>query len=250
MNAVNLIPRESRPGRLSLTTSPQTLALFAGLTALLVAAFVYVSAANKVTAHRNELAKVTASASAWKTVASAFGPYVSLSQQHAQQLAAVRQLAAARFPWPRVLDQIAQLLPSDAALSSLTASPAATSSTSSSSSSSSSSSASTSPTFALSGCAASPSAVAQTMQQLRALDGGSTVTLSSSSTSGTGPATTGSGSSGTSASGTSGCPYPVTFQMTLTVTGASSQTPQTSVTPGTGSTTSTTATPTTNVAAQ
>ena len=73
MNAVNLIPRESRPGRLSLTTSPQTLALFAGLTALLVAAFVYVSAANKVTAHRNELAKVTASASAWKTFRSVPG---------------------------------------------------------------------------------------------------------------------------------------------------------------------------------
>ncbi len=226
MTAVNLIPRESRPGRFSLSTSPQTLGLLAGLALALVAALLYVSAASNVTAHRNELNRVTTSAAAWKTVAGAFEPYELASQQRAAQLAAIRQLAAARFPWPTVLDQVAALLPSDAALSSLNASPAAGSSGSGSSAASASGTTSASapvaPTFQLSGCATSQSAVAQTMEQLRGVDGGSAVTLSSATGKAAGTGGSGSSSSATSSSG-GGCTYPVQFQMTLTLTGASSK---------------------------
>lgn len=230
MTAVNLIPHERRSGRFSMSTGPQTLGLFAGLLVVLVAALLYVSAANKVAAHRSELARVTASAGAWKTVASAYVPYETLSQQRAVQLDTVRQLATARFPWPSVLDQIARLLPSDAALSSLSASPATGTGTGTSTAASTATSTSAAPSFELSGCATSQSAVAQTIQQLRGVDGGSTVTLSSSAgTAGT-TAASGSSSSATSAGGGSGCGYPVQFQMSLTPTGSSAPAAQTSTT--------------------
>jgi len=227
MTAVNLIPHDQRSGRFSLSATPATLALFSALAAALVAALLYVSAANKVAARRSELAKVTAGAAAWKTVASALAQYVSVSQQRVQRLAAVRQLAAARFPWPRVLGQFAHLLPSDVALTSLTASTTANGATTTSggttasTSPSSSSSSSSPPAFQLSGCAASQSAVAQTMQQLRNLDGGSDVALSSSSAGSSGTGTSVSASSASSTGAGGGCGYPVTFQMSVTITGGS-----------------------------
>ena len=247
MTAVNLIPRESRPGRFSLSTSPQTLGLLTGLALALVAALLYVSAASNVTAHRSELNRVTTSAAAWKTMAAAFEPYEAASQQRAVQLAAIRQLAAARFPWPTVLDQVAELLPSDAALSSLNASPAAgsggSSSASASASGSTSASAPVAPTFQLSGCAASQSAVAQTMEQLRGVDGGSAVTLSSATGKATGTGGSGSSPSATSSSTTGGCTYPVQFQMTLTLTGAPSTAAHSSATASSATASSDTGTP-------
>jgi Tfp pilus assembly protein PilN len=212
MTAVNLIPDAGRSGRLTLSTSPQTLALIAGLAAMLIAALLYVSAANNMTARNSELARVSTSAATWQTAASAFAPYVSESQQRAAQLAAVRQLAAARFPWPRLLGQIARVMPATAALSSLQAGTAAGGITSTTTS--------TPSTVQLSGCAASQSAVAQAMQQLGRVDGVSTVVLSSSTDNGSGGTTTGSASSATATSGGGSCSYPVQFQMSLTLTGA------------------------------
>ena len=183
MNAVNLIPGDSRSGGPSRSTSRQTLALLAGLAVVLIAALLYVSAANSVTASKGQLARATANAAAWRTVATEFAPYVTASQQRTAQLAAVRQLAAGRFRWSHLLDQIAQLMPAAAALSSLQASTAGISATATS--------ASTQPHVQLSGCAASQSTVAQAMQQLRHVDGVSNVTLSSSSDNGAGAAATG-----------------------------------------------------------
>jgi Tfp pilus assembly protein PilN len=209
MTAVNLIPDAGRSGRLTLSTSPQTLALIAGLAAVLIGALLYVSAANSMTARNSELARVSASAATWRTEASAFAPIVSESQQRAGQLAAVRQLASARFPWPRLLGQIARVMPATAALSSMQAGTAAGGTTS------------TPSTVQLSGCAASQSAVAQAMQQLGRVDGVSAVVLSSSTDNGSGGTTTGSASSATATSGGGSCTYPVQFQMSLTLIGAS-----------------------------
>ena len=110
MTAVNLIPGGGGSGRRTRSTSPQTLALIAGLAAVLIGALLYVLAANNVTARNSELARVSTSVATWRTEASAFAPYVSESQQRAAQLAAVRQLAAARFAWPRLLGQVARLM--------------------------------------------------------------------------------------------------------------------------------------------
>jgi Tfp pilus assembly protein PilN len=240
MNAVNLIPGDSRSGGRSRSTSRQTLALLAGLAMVLIAAVLYVSAANGVTASKGELARATANAASWRTVATELAPYVTASQQRTAQLAAVRQLAAGRFRWSHLLDQIAQLMPAAAELSSLQASsPAGGGATA------------TQPGIQLAGCAASQSTVAQAMQQLRHIDGVSDVTLSSSSDNGTGPAATGSASSATTTSSGGGCTYPVQFQISLTFAAASTGAATPTSTHATAATsTSATAATSTTAAAQ
>jgi len=223
MNAVNLIPGDSRRRRATVSTSRPTLALLGGLVLVLIAAVVYVSAVNNVTARKSELARVTAGALSWRAAANGYASAVADSQQRAEQLADVRQLASARFPWSQLLSQIGGMMPAAAALSSLSATtvPGATAS------------APPVPTVALGGCAASQSAVAQTMVQLRRVDGVSAVTLSSSTDNGSSAAPTGSASSGT-------CPYPVIFQVSLafaTPVTAATTAGSASTTAGSGSTT-------------
>jgi Tfp pilus assembly protein PilN len=203
MNAVNLIPGDSRRGRLSLSASPPTLALLGGLVVLLIAAVMYVSAVNTVTARKSDLARVTAGAASWHAAASGFASAVTDSQQRAEQLADVRQLAAGRFPWSHLLSQIGGMMPAAAALSSLTATstPGATAA------------APPVPTISLAGCAASQSTVAQTMVQLHRVNGVTAVTLTSSTES---SATPGGSTSSAGSNGGGGCPYPVQFQVSLT----------------------------------
>jgi hypothetical protein len=198
MNAVNLIPADSRSGRASLSTSRPTLALLGGLVLVLIAAVLYVSAVNNVTTRQSELARVTAGAVGWRAAATGFASAVQDSQQRTEQLADVRQLAAGRFPWSPLLSQIGGMMPAAAALTSLTATTTPGTSPS----------AAPVPSVALAGCAASQSMVAQTMVQLRRVAGVSAVTLSSSSNSGAGAASSG-GASG-------GCPDTGVFQVSLT----------------------------------
>jgi Tfp pilus assembly protein PilN len=215
MRAVNLIPVGSRSGRVSISASPQTLALVVALAAALIAGLLYVSAANTVTARRSELAQVSASAAAARTVANSLAPYVTISKQRASQLAVIRQLATSRFPWSHLLDQFAALMPADAAISSLqgaTGAPGTAAPTAG-------------PTVQLSGCATSHLVVARTMDQLRGVDGVTAVTLTSSNESGAGAASPGSASSGSAPTAGGGCVYPVQFQLSLTLGNVSSSAP-------------------------
>jgi hypothetical protein len=234
MNAVNLIPRESRSRRQITSVSPPTLAVMGGLVVALVAAVLYVMAANTVATRQSELTQVTAGVAGWTAAANSYAPFVQTAQRRTQMLADVRQLASTRFPWSGLLGQIGGLMPRAAALSTLQA---ATSSGSAASSTSATSGASA-PAVELTGCAASQSVVAQTMVQLYRVTGVSDVSLSSSSDSSAASSTSGSSSS-SGASG--GCPFPVQFQVSLTFTPSFTAT---SATSGTGTTASTTATTT------
>jgi Tfp pilus assembly protein PilN len=210
MNAVNLIPADSRQRR-NLSASRPTLALIGGLVVALIAAVLYVSAVNQVTTRQSELTRVTASAAGWSAAANSYASYVTAAQQRTQQLTDVRQLAAGRFPWSQLLSQIGGLMPATAALITLqaTTTPSTTSGP-------------PLPAVQLTGCAASQSTVAKTMVQLHKVAGVSAVTLSSSTDSGSG-ATAPAGSTGGG-----GCPFPVQFQVALTFgTPAAATTPAT-----------------------
>lgn len=206
MKAVNLIPREERTRGEGLPVSPPTLALMGCLILALVAAVLYVTAANTVATRTSELAQVSAGVAGWTAAASSYDSFVSAAKRRTQELADVRQLASGRFPWSDLLGQIGVRMPRAAALSTLQA---ATSSASAGSSTSSA------PGVQLTGCAASQSVVAQTMVQLRRVTGVSGVALSTTS-----DATAASGASGSSSSaqGSGGCPFPVQFQLALTIT--------------------------------
>ena len=192
MRAVNLVPIDTRGRQTRLSASPRMLAAIGALALILVGAALYVSAANTVSTNKRELARVTAGAVSWTAAANTYASFVGAVHDHAEELADVRQLATSRFPWSGLLSQISRLMPPAAALSSLQASTASTTDTS--------------PAAQLIGCAASQSAVAQTMVQLQRIHGVSAVTLASSTD---------------AAGGAGGCPFPVQFQLSLTFAASS-----------------------------
>lgn len=217
MNAVNLIPRDGRARRDGRGVSPPTLGLIGGLVVVLIAAVLYVTTANTVATRKSALAQVSAGVAGWTAAANSYSSFVTAAKQRTQELADVRQLANSRFPWSGLLGQIGGLMPRQAALSTLTAS------TASAGASSTAPGATSVPGVQLTGCAASQSVVAQTMVQLRLVKGVTGVTLSSSTDS-----NTGAGGSSSSGQSSGDCPFPVQFQLSLTipqsaaVTGASS----------------------------
>ena len=201
MRAVNLVPIDTRGRQTRLSASPRMLAAIGALALILVGAALYVSAANTVSTNKRELARVTAGAVSWTAAANTYASFVGAVRDHAQELADIRQLATSRFPWSGLLGQISRLMPPAAALSSLQASTASTTDPS--------------PAAQLIGCAASQSAVAQTMVQLQRIDGVSAVTLASSSDAGV--STPGAADQGSAGS----CPFPVQFQLSLTFAASS-----------------------------
>jgi len=233
MNAVNLIPRENRTRGDSFSVSPPTLAVMGGLIVVLLAAVLYVTTSNTVATRKSELSQVTVGVAGWTAAANSYASFVDAAQRRTEELADVRQLAKARFPWSALLGQIGGLMPRAAALSSLQA---ATGSTAGSSGTSSASV----PGVQLTGCAATQSVVAQTMVQLRRVNGVSGVTLSTSSNAGT-------PGSGSASAGSGSCPFPVQFQLSLTFTPSVTSGTVTSGTPTTpaGAATTGAATPTT-----
>ena len=235
MNAVNLIPSDSRTRGVGLNLSPPTLALMGGLVITLVAAVLYVTAANTVATRKSELAQVSADVAGWTAAANSYASFVHLAAQRTQQLADVRQLAASRFPWSDLLGQIGGVMPRAAALTTLTAT---------STPSTTGTSGAPVPSVQLSGCAATHSVVAQTMVQLRLVKGVSDVSLTSSTES-----AGASGSSGSSSSGQAGggCAFPVQFQLKLTFTASSATTASSAATTTTAAPATTT---TSTVAAQ
>ena len=206
MNAVNLIPRDGRARGDGRGVSPPTLALIGGLVIVLIAAVLYVTTANTVATRKSALAQVSAGVAGWTAAANSYSSFVTAAKRRTQELADVRQLANSRFPWSGLLGQIGGLMPRRAALSTLAAS------TASADGSSTATGATSVPGVQLTGCAASQSVVAQTMVQLRLVKGVSGVTLSSSTDS-----STGSGGSSSSGQSSGGCPFPVQFQLSLTI---------------------------------
>lgn len=222
MNAVNLIPGDYRKRQVGVSASPLTLSVIGGLVVVLVAAVLYVLAVNDVRARKSELARVTANATSWQAAANSYASYVTAAQQQKQQLTDVEQLITGRFPWSLLLSQIGGVLPANAALTSLQATApsadaaGATGATSTSTGAPTSSSPTTQ-AVAITGCAASESAVAATMVALGRVHGVGSVSLASTSNSGataSGPASSASGSNAGSSSG-GGCGFPVNFTLSL-----------------------------------
>jgi hypothetical protein len=236
MNAVNLIPPDHRGRSAGVSASPVTLGVIGGLVVVLAAALLYVFSVNDVRSRKSELVRVTANAASWQAAANSYSSYVTAAEQRKQQTADVRGLVSGRFPWSLLLSQIGGVMPKDAALSNLSAqSPSADSTAASAAAGTASSTTPTNvSTVQLSGCAASQSSVAATMVALRRVNGVGSVSLASTSDSGT----SGGGSSSSSGPNGGGCPFPVTFQMSLSLeAGASGAATPSSATPGSTGTT-------------
>jgi len=189
MRAVNLIPAEQRSGASvgagrSEGGAYAVLALAAGLAVL---ALLYGSADRQIASRRSQVATVTAKAQQAETQAERLAPYTSFIALRQQRTQAVNTLVDSRFDWAHVFHEFGRVLPFETSIASLSGTVGSASSTGAVASSSSTPTSATPPgsvpTFTLSGCATSQSAVALTLERLRLIDGVSEVTLQSSTSS-------------------------------------------------------------------
>lgn len=219
MRAVNLIPSEQRSGgAVGARSEGAAFGVLGLLAGLAVLAVLYGIAHHQLSSRRAEAAELTARAQQFQTQAAELASYTSFVAMREQRLDSISQLVGSRFDWASAMGELSRVLPADVALSSLQGTVGSTTggSTGSSSSSAAASSASSRtgggpvssatppgavPTFTLTGCAASQTAVAQTLVRLRLISGVSAVNLLSSTKS----------TSGGGASGGGTCPggYPV-----------------------------------------
>lgn len=212
MNAVNLIPLESRRGdTLSLPGVP-FLGVIGALGLVLAGSVLYVEARNEVSTRQSELTHIQAGTTQWTTAAARYAPDVATVKHHAKSYVQLGALLGERADWSLVLGQLAEVMPAHAELSTLSATAAGPTggTTSGAAPSSSTSTAGAGSGIQISGCAASQPVVADTLVALRRLSGVSSVSLSSSSLQSAG------GSGGAATSGT--CALPVKFSVTVQFT--------------------------------
>ncbi len=225
MRAVNLIPSDQRSGG-SVGAGRSGGAAYAVLALLLgfaVLAVLYGKASRTVSSEKSKAAQLTARAQQDKAAAEVLAPYTSFVSLRQQREAAVTSLVDTRFDWAHAFHELGRVLSTETSIvalsgqigtaggssSSASSSPSASGSSAAGASSvSSATPAGSVPTFTLSGCATSQTAVAQTIQRLRQMDGVHEVTLQSSTKSNSGSGST---------AGSGGCPAsaPV-FNATIT----------------------------------
>jgi Tfp pilus assembly protein PilN len=209
MRAINLIPSEQRSGQpvgagRSQGGAYAVLVLVGGLALM---AFLYGKAQHQVTSGRGKVASLAAQAQQAQLQAERLAPYTSFIALREQRVQAVDSLVNSRFDWAHVLHEFARVLPSNASISALSGTIGQASSTGAASSTAAAGSGSTGatppgsvPTFTLSGCATSQTAVASTLVRLRLIDGVKEVALQSSTAGSSGATATGGGCSGHDAS--------------------------------------------------
>jgi hypothetical protein len=210
MKAVNLIPTEQRGGGTVGSRSEGAVFAVLGLLAgVVILTLLYGLAHHELSTRRNEAAALTVRAQQAQAQAAELASYTSFVAMREQRLQAISTLIGSRFDWSAAMGELSRVLPSDVALSSLqgtigsgtatasakAAAPAAASATASASAVSSATPPGATPSFTLTGCAASQVVVAQTLVRLRLISGVDDVTLQSSAK---------SGSAGASSSGS--CP--------------------------------------------
>jgi Tfp pilus assembly protein PilN len=244
MRAVNLIPADQRSGGSvgagrSGGAAYAVLALVAGLA---VMALLYGLAHHQITSRKTQAATLTARAQAAQAAAARLAPYTSFIALRQERTQAVETLVNSRFDWAHVFHEFGRVFPADASISSLTGtigsapgtaggSPAGASSSSSSAAGSTTVASATPPgsvpTFTVSGCATTQTAVAQTLTRLRLMDGVSNVTLQSS----TKTAASSGGAGGGCPGGDPAFAIQVTFQPLPTAAAASAATTTVSTSP-------------------
>jgi Tfp pilus assembly protein PilN len=212
MRAVNLIPADQRSGQpvgagRSQGGAYAVLALVGGFALM---AFLYGQARHDVNSRSAQTASLAAQAQQAQAAVEKLAPYTSFVAQREQRAQAVDALVDSRFDWAHVMHEFGRVLPTQTSILSLsgsigTAGPAGAGSSASTSSSGSAGASGGGPTFTLSGCAMSQSAVALTLERLRLIDGVKEVTLQSST----------AGTAGSSSSG--GCTgHRASFSATVT----------------------------------
>lgn len=122
MRPVNLIPAELRRGDSApLRTGPLAYIVVGALALILVGVSMLVLAGNEVSEKKDEVATLRAEDAAAKARAERLAPYAQFKLMSEQRVETITSLANSRFDWPRVMRELALVLPEDVVLVSLTA---------------------------------------------------------------------------------------------------------------------------------
>ena len=176
MRPVNLIPPDMRQGDSApLRTGPLAYIVVGALVLALLGVTLLVLASNEVTEKKGEVATLRQEDAAEEARAEELAPYAQFQAMSQQRVETVTSLANSRFDWPRVMRELALVLPDDVLLADLTASaePGA--------GGGESSSGALGPSLEVSGCTKSQDSVASFVTALKDIDGVTRVGLNSSS---------------------------------------------------------------------
>ncbi len=175
MRPVNLIPPDLRRGdNAPLRTGPLAYIVVGALALLLVGVTMLVLVSNEVSEKKDELVTLKREDSAAKARAEALAPYAQFQAMSQQRVETVTSLANSRFDWPRVMRELALILPDDVLLSDLTAGAGGAGAESGEGLGV------LGPSLELSGCAPGQDSVARFVAALKDIDGVTRVGLESS----------------------------------------------------------------------
>lgn len=122
MRPVNLIPPDLRRGDSApLRTGPLSYIVVGALALVLVGVTLLVLASNEVAEKKDEVTTLRSEDAAAKVRAEQLAPYVQFQAASEQRVETVMSLADSRFDWPRVMRELALVLPDDVLLTDLSA---------------------------------------------------------------------------------------------------------------------------------
>ncbi|MFL5872546.1 MAG: PilN domain-containing protein [Solirubrobacterales bacterium] len=123
MRPVNLIPPDMRRGdNAPLRTGPLAYIVVGALALVLLGVTMLVLTSNEVNEKKDELVTLHREDAAAKARAEALAPYTQFQMMSQQRVETVSSLADSRFDWPRVMRELALVLPDDVVLTDLIAS--------------------------------------------------------------------------------------------------------------------------------
>src|SRR3954463_10384495 len=111
MRPVNLLPDELRPRQRTSEAGGRANIVLGVMGVLLVMAVAYALSLNQVNAHKTDIARAkseTEKAKAEVTASTAFGDFHAVEQTRS---ASIKQLAAGRVDWERMMRELALVLP-------------------------------------------------------------------------------------------------------------------------------------------
>lgn len=173
MRPVNLIPPDMRRGDSApLRTGPLAYIVLGALALALVGVTMLVLTSNEVAEKKDELVALRSEDAAAKARAEELAPYAQFQAMSRQRVETVASLADSRFDWPRVMRELALVLPDDVLLTNLSAGSAG--------GEGEGMSGVLGPSLELSGCTSGQDAVARFVTALKDIDGVTRVGLQSS----------------------------------------------------------------------
>jgi Tfp pilus assembly protein PilN len=204
MRAVNLLPAGQRPGAGGAAgrSGGAAYVLVGTLAALVVMVLAYTLVGRSVDHKRDRLASVQRQAAAAESRAAALKDYSDFGALRAKRLQTVQSIAASRFDWAHAFHELARVLPSDVALSGLTAT-VAPGVPVSGGASVGLRGAIDGPAIEMGGCTRDQAAVARMLTDLRRVDGVRRVSLQNADRGDGGSASDGAAGAAASSSGSS-----------------------------------------------